>query len=1045
MKKTVLSRLLCLVLLGALVFLLCACPGGGPIEPTPPPGTCEHTFNEKGICTKCGALNHTICPPWTGGGTGDGEETVYGEGALIEGAGDSIAAGASVFVPVPTATYDECTSTGVPAAVFARMALNKMSATSVFRAEGGAPKITGDNAQNTTYDGQGGAILVAEGITFTEAKELTVKNMIIVGHLTVEGEDIVFENCKIVGTVSVNGSANGVVFRDCRVEGDFAVAGNEVTILNSYIKFTENGVKATGNGLTVQNCRLEGTGTAVSINGEDCAVKYSTIALSEKDTGISFEKGTVNGFAVMNVITGAQKSVVANEAFNTVAVRNSMISAYGAGCINLYICDNELGGRVVVENNNYLLCDGNKYPSDGLDHTAVQANNQNTNGDTLTDVDARLDAGADENLLPHVNKEQFVGMERKMTVRDTENSSSTLYGYLAQKANETDLVFVAPGAYVCEESLTLQSTDTYTIYAYGVYAERPAAKDANNLATHLTLKNTKDITVKGITFGYAEQSSGQVHVLEKMLGNRVRVVTGAGLKNDFVGTNDNFFADGTTFYLHRFSQEQDYVYRDAHARSVEKKSDGTMVILLDPEVYELVEPGDVFTCRLADGNSSVAIRSTTGTFLKDLTVYGTSGGLCFWEETNLGPVTYYRVADLSRSGDIIDKPTYEKYEELEAAYTVDLGISIDQEGRYRGPRAYISSVDATHVYGCVVGSQIISCRFEDMCDDGTNQKSRHSRLADITIEGDIAIITYKGNYPVSKVSRNESPKADRFCEDFLAGERVFIYTTDGQRICDAEALTPTVIVGNYPSSYNDTTVQYRRVTVKASEVNIAPLSAYDLTDDSPTETGKVLVDNRTRASNGFLIDNTLIKNTRSRGLLLKSSFGTVKNCTFRNNAKCGIAVIFEVFWGESSVSENVVIEKNLFDNTSYSTAAQSKYRHAPLVIAGLGGQKVEEDYLLYRNIDVIGNKFVNRNIHVNTYAVYLQAVMDVEIVGNDFGEAADENDGYFSTAVYMSGARDILIEMNTYSSYATVDAVIEGEHYVNVYGEDVDGLFPDKP
>jgi hypothetical protein len=169
---------------------------------------------------------------------------------------------------------------------------------------------------------------------------------------------------------------------------------------------------------------------------------------------------------------------------------------------------------------------------------------------------------------------------------------------------------------------------------------------------------------------------------------------------------------------------------------------------------------------------------------------------------------------------------------------------------------------------------------------------------------------------------------------------------------------------------------------------------------------------------------------------------TVTNCTFRNNAKCGVAIIYEIYWGESGMSENLKIERNLFDNTSYSDADQVRYQHAPLIIMGLGGGRVEEDYLLYKNIDIIGNKFINRNVHVNPYAIYLQAVRDVVIEGNDFGTFEGESEDNFAGAIGFNGAMNIKIENNTYSEYVALEQNFFGGFYKNVYGADVDGVIP---
>ena len=230
MKKSNFKRVLSCLLLGALALSLCACPAGGGTTCTHTYGEdgvctlcgvakpCEHTY-AGGVCTKCGAEQNcshnyengvcTLC-----GGADPNYDAAYGNGAAINGAGDTLAAGAAVFTP---ATYDEGAAVAVPAGNFARAALKKMAAGVVFRAEGGVAKVMATNAQNVTYDGMGGAILVPDGIAFSEADKLTVKNMVIVGNITVGGKEIIFENCKIIGTVTVSASSENAVFNSCRV------------------------------------------------------------------------------------------------------------------------------------------------------------------------------------------------------------------------------------------------------------------------------------------------------------------------------------------------------------------------------------------------------------------------------------------------------------------------------------------------------------------------------------------------------------------------------------------------------------------------------------------------------------------------------------------------------------------------------------------------------------------------------------------------------------------------------------------------------------
>ena len=433
------------------------------------------------------------------------------------------------------------------------------------------------------------------------------------------------------------------------------------------------------------------------------------------------------------------------------------------------------------------------------------------------------------------------------------------------------------------------------------------------------------------------------------------------------------------------------------------------------------------------------------------TIYGSAKGFATTETKNNGAVTYYRVYNTTRMGEIIDKATYERYEALEAEYGVDLEISQDEKGRYRGAPYHIGSADATHTSRCAVGSQVISCLFENMCDDGTNQNSMHARLSDVIDNGDgTTTIVYKGNLSEYNYGvYGDKATYSGFCTRFSAGDRVYVYTSAGQLVCDSVALEADVDYGTIPSTFDGIPpreVQRYAVKVKTEDVNQNALAGFDLTDDNFRETHKVLVDNMSRSSNGFFFDNTMVQNVRSRGLLIKASDGRIQNCTFRNIAKVAVAVIYEIYWGESGVSEDVVIEKNLIDNTSFSPSGSS-YKHIPIAIMGMGGKSVEADFLPYKRIDIIGNKFVNRNISWSPYAVYIQAACDVRLLNNDFGGFDGENEDAYCKALLLSGAVNIELSGNTYPIFidGDIEKYVEGEHYKNIYGDDVGSFIGDKP
>jgi hypothetical protein len=478
-----------------------------------------------------------------------------------------------------------------------------------------------------------------------------------------------------------------------------------------------------------------------------------------------------------------------------------------------------------------------------------------------------------------------------------------------------------------------------------------------------------------------------------------------------------------------------------------KQTDGTILLTVDTMAYEMSEPGDVFTTRFPTAGRSVGTTNSKDIKYMDITVYGSSAGLCCWESRNNGTV-YYRMADTSQAGVIIDKATYDRYEALEVEYGVDLQVSQDEQGRFRGSPAHLGSIDGIQSSQCDKGSQVTSCLFEKMCDDGSLQKGSHARLYRIEDNGDGTVtIVYKGN---ASIVNYKSAKDAKFgaCAPFRVGDRVYIYTSAGELVCDGIAKTATVDSGeSKPATFNpDMKVPIFKVTVDKSalvENYEAILAKSDLNGDKPDTEGKVLVDNMSRSCNGFLFDNVLVQNIRTRGLLIKASDGVITNCTFRNCAKLAVAVIYEIYYGESGNSQNIVIKNNLTDNVGYALTNNGLYVHYPINISGLTGGSTDAGKILYYNINITGNVF--RNIH-NEYYIYLQGVRDVTVKGNTFeGHAGGDTEDNYVRAVLLNGAVNVEISDNTYTEYVMYEELIGGDHYVNIFGTDADVVgFPDK-
>ena len=238
------------------------------------------------------------------------------------------------------------------------------------------------------------------------------------------------------------------------------------------------------------------------------------------------------------------------------------------------------------------------------------------------------------------------------------------------------------------------------------------------------------------------------------------------------------------------------------------------------------------------------------------------------------------------------------------------------------------------------------------------------------------------------------------------------------------------------------------VKVKTDAVNFKALEGYDLTKNTPEDGPgeKVMVDNMSRASYGFHIENTLVQTTERSGIRTKGSGGVVTNCTFRNVAKTATSMVYEIYWGESGIVSDYLFEKNLIDNTGYAhdapaiDASADSYRYTPICIIGLGGYEIDEEHMLFKNVRIEGNKFVNRYLGHYNEAIFVRAGCNLTIKNNDFGTASNENGtSKYAGVLYLDRALNIELSGNTYSPYVSGNYAmyVKGQQYKNIYGTDV--------
>ena len=208
-------------------------------------------------------------------------------------------------------------------------------------------------------------------------------------------------------------------------------------------------------------------------------------------------------------------------------------------------------------------------------------------------------------------------------------------------------------------------------------------------------------------------------MLEKLPDYRFRVINAAGYDYGFSHTDFKKYA-GSTEVFHQGKFTNTFIFSHPYYSIPEQYDDKTFIIEMQidkDKLYNNMEKGDVWSCRMAGVNTHTFLIKDGGNILfKDVTVFGYGAALGLVAYGTKENVNFIRVCNTSRAPFIIDKETYDKYKALEAEYGIDLEVSIDEKGRYRGSIPRTGSVDAVHIVNGDKGVNASFCLFEHMCD-----------------------------------------------------------------------------------------------------------------------------------------------------------------------------------------------------------------------------------------------------------------------------------------------------------------------------------------
>ena len=937
----------------------------------------------------------------------------------------------------------------------------------------------------TSYYGNGAAIIAKGGIIIKDAVDVVLKNVVVKGALKIENSnELVFYKLDINSddvTVTISGECSNVSFKTCRIYGNQAAvisSADFLTIYKTYVR-GDHALQITGDDVTVQDSKIIASTGAISVSGDNCIVRENTIMVLSSGFGVTVSEGSKNALVALNDIQGAQKSITVESGYNCSVILNRAIIVTGSNCTNLYVVDNSLGGYLNLQNNNYLIADGNSYTVDSLSHSVVAEGNTNTNGDSITNVDHRVDVGANEDILPHTNKELFVGMDRKTTVSDASFTSlKGLGSYIKECGKNDGVVIVPPGAYSTNGIVSFgKDLANTTVYAYGVYQEYSEQNYSNYVSNQLDFVDTSNINVYGLTIGYDIPSSGQVRVVAKDNTDGVytlTVIPDAGYWKGFTKTDANLFHQSwSEFFL--LDENGEYLYQcDENVKgrhTVTVNDDGTMTITLTAAesaddtgeykgvqaIWNRVTPGTVLTCRLANGNRlSVCVSNSKNITLRDVTVYGYSAAFSAYAGGKSENVNFIRYHDTTHSGTLIDKETYDEYLAIEQKWGVDFEIYeevVDGVTRYRGAPSRSSSVDALHVKEGITGVNVISTIFESMVDDGSNQRASSSRLHNYEINGDVVTLYFKDTATAVAYGNVSSGGTISMaaCPQFDEGDTIYIYTPDGRVVCEAPVLSKSVqtaqtieeTVADPKKPYKVYTYIYT-VTVALEDFHAEELidpatgAQYNLADNRYEMDNKVTIDNLSKNACNYTLDNVMVRNGHSRGFLIKSRNVVVKHCTFRNVSINGLLIRSETEWAESTIAKNITIQQCLFDNVGFMHNGVNEKEQACIRIEGTS-TVVSDKTLPIDNITITGCKFTN---NTQRTAIWVNSAQNVTISNNIFDDVIyNVAPKAMGTAVIIEVCMNVEISDNTYN-YAhyngDITKVIKGvTSYVNIFGKDV--------
>lgn len=794
--------------------------------------------------------------------------------------------------------------------------------------------------------------------------------------VVLDERDTIYDLGGATVTVGIRITAEGVTLKNGRV----AVSGG-------------TGISIEGADGVVFGITVTGAETGIAVKASDAVVKQCDIADCTFGIRAELERseisaamsGGYNILAEKNRVSADKTALVFKNVSNGVAVLNELSSASVRGCTNVYVIENNVEGALELCDNNYIIANGNSA------RALLDNNNLNKNGDNITDISARAEMGANEELLPHTNTEQFVGMARKRGVR-CENGVMPIFDYITANIGK-GVVVVPPGAYY-GVGMVFEKIEAMTLYCYGMLYEMD---DVRAVATRW--RDCGDITFKGIFFGNRVYPCTQGTVVS-VDGDTLSFVTDPGYKNNF--SDGRHFGGGAPCFGYKhglMSPECDFRYGG-------KSYDPVTGLNTLVKTVKWLNVGDRLICRTDFSEGVLHVKCCHRMITEDITVYSCWGFAESDSDCDNAPVLH-RYAVTKGPAPVLDENgDYKGFEAL---------IHRDGYGRLRSTEPMSTTCDATHCTNSRHGLQLVSSLLERMNDDGGNINAHYG----LAVSFDKATKTLE-------YSRCNVNTYRLLPNPFKAGDEAMLYSMNGTLVAK---------------------------TVVLSDVEVRGEDSYliKVADDIELPEGEpIVVQNISATGNGFLLDNVVVRDEGCNAIRIKAMGGEIRNCNFERISKGAIDCVPEYqHWPECGYANNIRITKNIFRDLGrcarLSEVSEECAWCASICIRytlwdkeGSSNATSDPARCLNKNIEIYDNVFTSR---YPRYEICMSSMDNVKVVNNTFGgmnpEVTNEDDK--RTVLLVFGGRNIEYDGNRFEDGAgkRIEYRYGKDAVANVHGSDV--------